>query len=209
MIDTTNINSVFSARAVDRDGNKVGTVKQVYVDGNTGQPEFATVATGLFGTSESFVPLQCADFGGEGLRVGYDKDTIKDGPRIDSDVALSPNGQGTLHDYYRLGGNTDQASSGTAADEKTGAGYNVPAQGRHADDNAMTRSEERQSVEKERRPVGRARLRTHVVTEQQTMTVPVERVRRDQDTVTDQEGVSENVTHEEIDLDDDNNTGRR
>ncbi|WP_349814746.1 PRC-barrel domain-containing protein [Curtobacterium sp. MCJR17_043] len=56
MIDTNNINSVFDAKVIDPDGQKVGTVKQVYVDNTDGHPLFASVSTGLFGTSESFVP---------------------------------------------------------------------------------------------------------------------------------------------------------
>jgi len=40
----------------DRNGDKVGTVKQVYLGNDSGQPLFASVSTGLFGTAESFVP---------------------------------------------------------------------------------------------------------------------------------------------------------
>ena len=90
MIDSTNVNSIYDAKVVDPSGTKVGTVKQVYLDNDTGQPTFASVSTGLFGTSESFVPLENATLEGDELRVGYDKDRIKDAPRIDADRDLDP-----------------------------------------------------------------------------------------------------------------------
>lgn len=39
------------------DGGKIGTAVQVYADDETGNPEWVTVQTGLFGTKVSFVPL--------------------------------------------------------------------------------------------------------------------------------------------------------
>ncbi len=54
-------------------------------------------------------------------------------------------------------------------------------------DQAMTRSEERLRVGAQRQPVARARLRKYVVTEQQQITVPVQReeVRLEREPITD------------------------
>ncbi len=41
---------------VDRDGQKLGKVADVYVDQQTGRPEWILVQTGLFGKMETFVP---------------------------------------------------------------------------------------------------------------------------------------------------------
>ena len=41
---------------VDRDGNRIGSIDAIYLDDQTGQPEWALVNTGLFGTKSSFVP---------------------------------------------------------------------------------------------------------------------------------------------------------
>ena len=43
---------------VDRDGDRIGTIDAIYLDDQTGQPEWALVNTGLFGTKSSFVPLR-------------------------------------------------------------------------------------------------------------------------------------------------------
>ena len=42
------------------DGDKIGSVGQVYLDDVTNEPTFVTVKTGLFGARETFVPLQQA-----------------------------------------------------------------------------------------------------------------------------------------------------
>ena len=67
-------------RAVDPQGTKIGTVGQVYLDDNTGQPDWVTVNTGLFGMRENFVPLRGARIDGEDLVLPFDKDVVKDSP---------------------------------------------------------------------------------------------------------------------------------
>jgi uncharacterized protein YrrD len=41
---------------LDRDSGRIGTIDAIYLDDRTGQPEWALVNTGLFGTMASFVP---------------------------------------------------------------------------------------------------------------------------------------------------------
>ena len=48
---------VMGRTLVGRQGEKIGPVKQVFLDDQTGVPEFATVSTGLLGSRQSFVPL--------------------------------------------------------------------------------------------------------------------------------------------------------
>src|SRR5688500_10602832 len=102
MISTHELERLEGVTVYDSDGDKVGTVEQIYLDDETGTPSWVTVNTGLFGTSESFVPLQKADFTGEELRVGYDKDTIKDAPRMDADRHLERTEEDELYRYYGL-----------------------------------------------------------------------------------------------------------
>ncbi len=42
------------------DSNKIGEAKHVFLDDATGQPEWVSVKTGLFDTSESFIPTHDA-----------------------------------------------------------------------------------------------------------------------------------------------------
>ena len=82
MITATDVRELIGARLLDSDGNKVGTIGQIFLDDETGRPEWATVNTGLFGSSESFVPLAEANRSSEELRVPYSKDQIKDAPSV-------------------------------------------------------------------------------------------------------------------------------
>ncbi len=72
MITDQQISSVIGSTAVGPDG-KHGTVGEVFLDDETGRPEWATVRTGLFGTKEAFVPLADASVQGNELHVPYDK----------------------------------------------------------------------------------------------------------------------------------------
>ena len=73
----------------DADGDKIGTLEEIYLDAQTGEPEWALVNTGMFGTKSSFVPLQGASQDGDTLQVPYDKAQVKDAPKVDSDGELS------------------------------------------------------------------------------------------------------------------------
>src|SRR5215217_8053631 len=53
---------------IDRDGDKIGSIGDVYLDDQTGQPEWLTVKTGLFGNKESFVPTAEARSEGDTVR---------------------------------------------------------------------------------------------------------------------------------------------
>ena len=68
--------------AVDPQGNKIGTVGQVYLDDQTGQPDWITVNTGLFGMKENFAPLAGSSFTGDDLVLPYRQDVVKDSPDI-------------------------------------------------------------------------------------------------------------------------------
>jgi uncharacterized protein (TIGR02271 family) len=151
---------------VDRDGEKVGKLDEIYLDRESNQPEWALVNTGLFGTKSSFVPLKGAAPAGEDVRVAYAKDQIKDAPKIEADAALSQREETELYRHYGL-----EYASGSGLPEGT-----TPATGGRGDvDDAMTRSEEELRVGTAEHERGRARLKKYVVTEDVKETVPVRR----------------------------------
>ena len=89
MIGTETLDRVIGQDVYDQAGEKIGSASEVYLDDETGQPEWATVRTGLFGTKESFVPIRNADLTNDGLRVAVSKEQVKDAPKIDTDGHLS------------------------------------------------------------------------------------------------------------------------
>ena len=57
MTNPNDVQQMIGRTAVDSDGTKIGKIGQVYVDDQTGQPVWATVTTGMFGSRQSFAPL--------------------------------------------------------------------------------------------------------------------------------------------------------
>lgn len=178
------------------DGDKIGSISQVYADDDNGQPTWVTARTGLFGTSESFVPLEGARAEGDDIVVPYTKDQVKDAPRVDVDGHLEPAEEERLYAHYSLGGGSQtytDATAGRDADYRE-AGFTDTEGGTvgrdtsgPTTDDAMTRSEERLNVGTEREATGRVRLRKYVTTENVTQTVPVQReeVRIEREPITD------------------------
>jgi PRC-barrel domain len=62
---------------VDPAGGKLGTITDICLDDDTGQPEWATVTTGLFGTKQTFVPLAQTQAMGDSVQVPYDQDQLR------------------------------------------------------------------------------------------------------------------------------------
>jgi uncharacterized protein (TIGR02271 family) len=104
MIGTDTLDRVIGADVYDADGSKIGTASEVFLDDQSGNPEWVTVKTGLFGTKETFVPIREADLTGDGLRVPVSKAQVKDAPKIDTDGHLSPQEEEELYRYYGVGG---------------------------------------------------------------------------------------------------------
>ena len=71
MIARQDFDRIEGATAYDNSGEKIGRVGQLYIDDETGEPTWVTVSTGLFGLSESFAPLQGAEFDGADIRLKY------------------------------------------------------------------------------------------------------------------------------------------
>ncbi|MGP3999506.1 YsnF/AvaK domain-containing protein [Streptomyces sp. 8N706] len=179
MITREQIPTVLDHPVYDTNHNKIGDARHIFLDDVTDEPEWVSVKTGLFGTSESFVPIHDAAMVEDHLEVPYAKDTVKDAPHVDVDAGghLSEQEEHRLYDYYGI----DWDAAWQQA-TRPGAGKTAPATG-----DAMTRSEEQMHVGTERREVGRVRLRKYVVTEEQQQTIPVrhEEVRVEREPVTD------------------------
>jgi uncharacterized protein (TIGR02271 family) len=177
---------------VDPAGDKLGTIDAIYLDDETGQPEWATVTSGLFSAKTAFVPLAQAQDIGDSVQVPYDKQQVTDAPSPQADGQLSQDDEAELYRHYGLDYSEHRSDSGLpagTADDRTDVDRDTV--GRDVSgpttDEAMTRSEEELAVGTETRERGRARLRKYVTTEQVTKTVPVQReeVRVEREPITD------------------------
>ncbi len=173
----------------DSAGEQIGKVSEIYMDDETGEPEWLAVHTGRSKSKSSFVPLQGARAEGDTLVISYDKAKVEDAPEVeqDRDGFLSPEEEEQLYRYYgRDYGQTGRERSEEPRRERSGETVGRDNSGPTTDD-AMTRSEEELRVGTQRRESGRARLRKYVVTEQVSRSVPVshEEVRIEREPITD------------------------
>jgi sporulation protein YlmC with PRC-barrel domain len=88
----------------DGDGDKIGTIEEIYLDAESDEPAWAVVQTGLLGTKRIFVPLRDATENDDGVTVPYAKETVKEAPEVDHDGAISKDEQAALLRHYGLPG---------------------------------------------------------------------------------------------------------
>src|SRR5829696_7151032 len=147
MPDVDTVRSWQGRSMVDRDGDKVGTIESIYVDDQTGEPEWALVNTGFFGTRSTFVPIAQASASGDQVQVPYEQQLVKDAPNMDPDGHLSEQEEQELWRHYSLeygtaGTDTDTGRT-TTDDDRNTVGRDVSGP---TTDDAMTRSEEEVQV---------------------------------------------------------------
>jgi uncharacterized protein (TIGR02271 family) len=136
------------------DGEKIGSVEEIYVDDQTDQPEWIGLGTGFFGTKRVLVPVEGASMREGGVLVPYGKDQVKDSPDIDSDE-ISQETEAHLSTHYGLGYSEARSQTGLP----DGPPPTTEREG------AVTRHEEELRVGKRDVEAGRARLRKWVETE--------------------------------------------
>ena len=120
------IDNLVGHTAVDRDGDKIGKIGQVYLDDATQQPVWITVSTGFFGSNESFAPLYGATHVGDDLQLGVDKAQVKDAPNVDADGQLSEAETDALYAHYagylRAGGGRAEQVEGRSRSGRSRSG---------------------------------------------------------------------------------------
>jgi len=103
MLTENDTGDVRGRSVLTSDDEDLGTVERIYLDDDTGRPEFVTVRTGLFGSKQSFVPVSGATLTGETLTVPYTKDKVTGAPRFDTDDGhLDKPQERQLYEYYEM-----------------------------------------------------------------------------------------------------------
>ncbi len=155
MQETQEIVQMRGAPVVARDGDKIGDVEEIFVDNDTGKPEWIGVGTGMFGTKRVLVPLEGADVRGDAVAVPYDKGQVKDSPDVESEE-ISQELEQKLYSHYGLSYGESRSESGLP---EGGAPRGT------TDEAEFVRSEEELAVGKQQVEAGSARLRKWVDTE--------------------------------------------
>jgi uncharacterized protein (TIGR02271 family) len=177
---------LFGYDVIDGEGNKVGSVDNVWVDDATNELEFIGVKTGWLMGKTHVIPVSDAQIGNDSITVSFPQDTIKDAPSFGGDHELSSEEEDQIYSHYGVQRSTAPSPSGLPAggttegfsDTNTGttSSYGGTDTGMAAtgegDQAGMTLSEEQLRVGKREVQAGSVRLRKIVNTEHQE--VPVE-----------------------------------
>ncbi len=87
---------------LDRAGERIGTIEEIYLVEETGQPDWAVVRLGRLGKSRALVPLVGAEPVERGIRAAYEKDVIDDAPRIDGAAEPSEQQVDAVYRHYDI-----------------------------------------------------------------------------------------------------------
>lgn len=206
MDQTDHIREVVDQPAVDRDGEVLGRVADVFVDEESSAPKW--VALRLEGRADSLAlaPIGGVDLGARPLRLAVDRAQVLDAPALSSGSnRVSPEEEAEIERHYaersRAGAATTDIGSQTG-ETSTDADRLVVGGGELADDRPMSagmdapvevvRSEEELVVDT--RVLGRERVRLvkRIVTESVTRTVELrhEELVIERETLGDAEGAS-------------------
>jgi len=145
------------------DGDKIGSVDEIFYDEATRQPEWLGIGGGFFGSKRVLVPIQTAQARDDGLSVPYSKSQVKDSPDIDGDE-ISEETERELYAYYGLSA-SDRRSDSTYADAGQTGYAGTSGRDTTAREGDMIRSEEELRVGKRETEAGSVRLRKWVETE--------------------------------------------
>jgi membrane protein len=114
---------------LDRAGGKLGTIEEIYLVEETGQPEWAVVKRSGLGRQRTLVPLTGAAPTDTGIRAAYGKAVVNDAPGINRDAELSPQQVAEVYRHYGIDYESSSVSPSTSHDggvspreQRSGAG---------------------------------------------------------------------------------------
>ena len=181
----------------DRDGEKIGKVDDLFVDGDD-QPEYLGVKTGLLDTRSTLIPMEAAqvDKRRHVVEVSQPKSMVKEGPAFNDDEEITPEHEQRVREHYGLNGRKSSADRGGYGDYRPGGwthdGYGEGYERRHdstagstgprrgsnlvgGDELRVQRAEEELRVGTREREAGEMRVRKRVRTDRERMRVPKKR----------------------------------
>ena len=87
---------------VDREGDKIGKIEEIFLVEETGRPEWGLVKVGRIKSHATLVPLTRARPTGKGIEIPFGKDVVSDAPAIEPDQDPSEQQVNALYRHYRI-----------------------------------------------------------------------------------------------------------
>ena len=90
------------------EGEKIGTVRDIYYDETSRTPEWVGIGTGFLGLKERIVPVDNLTSEGDHLTEPFTKDMVKNEPDFDiEDGHLMSEHESQLYSYFGITGHTE------------------------------------------------------------------------------------------------------
>ena len=111
--DTWSVTEWHGKMLVDRDGENIGNLQDVYVDVETDEPQFGTVKEGFIGRHLTFVPLGGIQIGPDDLQVAVTKEQVRSAPDVQMHgEELSQADESALYHHFELNYTSIDTESG-------------------------------------------------------------------------------------------------
>lgn len=105
---------------LDREGEKIGKIEEIFLVEETGRPEWGLVKVGRIKSHATLVPLTRARPVDKGVEIPFGKDVVSDAPAIERDEDPSEQQVNALYRHYRI------PVPGPASDGGNGNGASAP-----------------------------------------------------------------------------------
>ena len=107
MRDSWDMKGLTDVRGTDvfsSDGEKIGSVQEIYYDDKTGVPEWIGLGTGFLGMKRRVIPVEVLAYEGDHLLVPYTKEKVQKEPDYDFDDRITDEAESHLCNYFGLTG---------------------------------------------------------------------------------------------------------
>jgi hypothetical protein len=111
---------------LDSGGERLGGVREIYLDRETGRPEWVLVD--VFDDEARFVPLADASVESSRIRVAHSADAIRSAPGIGSEPRIDQSEERRLYDHYGLGYSETDSGSGLPESEPQESSWSAAAE---------------------------------------------------------------------------------
>lgn len=101
-MDVERIESWRGQDVVDREGEKLGKLEDVYVNLASGEPGLAAVKSGMLGRKVRLVPLDGASFAHDAVRVPIDRERFDSAPEAEGEGRLERDSELAVFEHFDL-----------------------------------------------------------------------------------------------------------
>jgi hypothetical protein len=115
-------------KLLDRSGERIGTIEEIFLVEETGRPEWALVKLGRLKSHTTLVPLISAQAVADGVKVGYEKDVVSDAPEIEPGEEPSEQQVNAVYRHYGIDASASTNGASTPAHQQV-----VNGNGSHGD----------------------------------------------------------------------------